>query len=74
MKHLVPIAGQLDKSLKLFGDCMDCDEVVLLDRSTLLSLSNYERTEHLDPNRFEKIMQVLKKIKLTLKLVLLFKK
>lgn len=74
MKHLVPIAKELERSLKTFGDCMDCVEVLLLDRFTLLSLSNYESTEDLDPNRFEKITQVLKKFKLTLKLVLSFRK
>lgn len=72
MYKLIPNAQEVEQSLKKLGDLLECDELLLFERSTFLIISTYERVEHHDKNRTEKISSIIKKFKLSCRLVLLF--
>lgn len=72
MSFLVPNVNEIEKKLKLFADVLECNDILLFERSTLLVVSYYERSEHHDKQRFEKMSYTIKKFKLKCKLVLRF--
>lgn len=44
---------------------MECDEVLLFERSTFLIISCCERATHHDEHRFEKVSNIIKGFKLS---------
>lgn len=66
---LIPNVQELEKSLKLFADVMECNEIVLFDLATVFMLVRHVRVPHNDINRFQKILINLKKIREKYKLV-----
>lgn len=72
MSFLVPNVNEIEKKLKLFADVLECNDILLFERSTLLVVSYYERSEHHDKQRFEKMSYTIKKFKLKCKSVFKF--
>lgn len=62
----------MTESLKKFGDIMECDEVMLFERTTFLIISSYNRVEHPDIKRREKVSNIVKKFKFSCRSVLMF--
>jgi len=56
---------QLEESLKQICHTLKADEVVLFEKSTFLVISHYDRVEHNDVHRFEKISNIIKQFKLS---------
>lgn len=69
---LVPNVQELDRCLRHFGDLIECNEVMIFERTTLLVVSSYTRVAHNDSRRFEKISNIMKKFKFSCRLVFLF--
>ena len=64
---LVPNAHALESQLGFIADTMAADEVVLFEKATFLVISHVTRTEMTDPHRFEKISNIVKQFKLSVK-------
>uniref|UniRef100_A0A915KM22 Ras-related GTP-binding protein n=1 Tax=Romanomermis culicivorax TaxID=13658 RepID=A0A915KM22_ROMCU len=62
---LIPNVEQLEKSLRLFADVIDADEVLLFERATFLVISHCQRKPHKDLHRFEKVSNIIKQFKLS---------
>lgn len=62
---LIPNIQELEQSLKLFANLMECDEILLFERATFLIISFCERTSHRDVHRFEKVSNIIKGFKLS---------
>jgi len=62
---LIPNVQELEQSLKMFADLMECDEVLLFERATFLIISFCERAAHRDGHRFEKVSNIIKGFKLS---------
>lgn len=62
---LIPNVETLENSLKHFAEIIDAVEVLLFERATFLVISHYQRTEHRDSHRFEKVSNIIKQFKLS---------
>lgn len=62
---LIPNVKELEQSLNLFANVMDGDEVLLFERATFLVISHCECKPHRDPQRFEKVSNIIKQFKLS---------
>lgn len=69
MNKLIPNVQERDQTLKEFAELMECDEVILFDRDTFLIISSYDRVKHRDGQRSEKVSIIIKKFKLSCRLV-----
>lgn len=69
MYKLIPNVQELEQSLKMFAELMECDEVLLFERATFLIISFCERARHRDGHRFEKVSNIIKGFKLSCRLV-----
>lgn len=56
----------------MIGDVLECDEVVLFERTTFLTISSYENILQNDGIKREKISNIIKKFQSSCKLVLVF--
>lgn len=65
MHQLVPNVRELGQSLKRFAEIMECNEVLVLERTTFLVIAHFERIKHPDRHRFEKVSNIIKKFKLS---------
>ncbi|XP_060845220.1 ras-related GTP-binding protein A-like [Rhopalosiphum padi] len=50
----------LENTLKLFAEEMECDEVILFERTTALVIAKYLRVPHNDVNRTQKVSRTIK--------------
>lgn len=66
---MIPNVKEFEQGLKKIGDVMEADEVLLFERATFLVISNYQRVEHHDVHRFEKVSNIIKQFKLGCRLV-----
>lgn len=64
---LIPNIPVLEKHLQVFAENADAEEVVLFERATFLVISHATRSTvtHPDPQRFEKISNIVKQFKLS---------
>lgn len=64
---LIPNIPILEKHLQVFAENADAEEVVLFERTTFLVISHATRstTAHPDPQRFEKVSNIVKQFKLS---------
>ena len=64
---LIPNIPTLERHLNLFAESADAEEVVLFERTTFLVITHATRgkTPHPDPQRFEKISNIVKLFKLS---------
>lgn len=62
---LIPNVETLENSLKHFAEIIDAVEVLLFERATFLVISHYQRKEHRDSHRFEKVSNIIKQFKLS---------
>lgn len=64
---LIPNIPILEKHLQVFAENADAEEVVLFERTTFLVISHATRSRppHPDPQRFEKISNIVKQFKLS---------
>lgn len=64
---LIPNIPVLEKHLQVFAENADAEEVVLFERTTFLVISHASRSKgtHPDPQRFEKISNIVKQFKLS---------
>lgn len=62
---LIPNVKALEYSLGVFAKIIDADEVLLFERATFLVISSFERKEHRDAHRFEKVSNIIKQFKLS---------
>ncbi|CAF0784038.1 unnamed protein product [Didymodactylos carnosus] len=63
--QLVPNVTRLEKTLKNFAEIIDADEILLFEKATFLIISHCTRKHHRDPQRFEKISEIIKQFKLS---------
>lgn len=64
---LIPNIPTLERHLNTFAESADAEEVVLFERTTFLVITHATRgkTTHPDPQRFEKISNIVKLFKLS---------
>lgn len=62
---MLPNIRQLEESLKQICCTLNADEVVLFEKSTFLVISHYDKVNHDDIHRFEKISNIIKQFKLS---------
>jgi Ras-related GTP-binding protein A/B len=64
---LIPNIKTLEVHLENFCNICEADEVVLFEKATFLVISHSSRKKHRDDHRFEKISNIIKQFKLSLK-------
>lgn len=62
---LIPNVEALGNTLKYFAEIIEAEEVLLFERATFLVISHYQRMEHRDSHRFEKVSNIIKQFKLS---------
>lgn len=62
---LIPNVKALENTLKYFAEIIEAEEVLLFERATFLVISHYQRMEHRDSHRFEKVSNIIKQFKLS---------
>lgn len=62
---LIPNVEALENTLKYFAEIIEAEEVLLFERATFLVISHYQRIEHRDSHRFEKVSNIIKQFKLS---------
>lgn len=62
---LIPNVEALGNTLKYFAQIIEAEEVLLFERATFLVISHYQRMEHRDSHRFEKVSNIIKQFKLS---------
>lgn len=62
---------KLESTLKLFAEEMECDEVILFERATLLVIAKYVRVPN-DEKRPQRVSKTIKNFKAKLELVFYF--
>ncbi len=62
---LIPNVKALENTLKYFAEIIEAEEVLLFERATFLVISHYQRVEHRDSHRFEKVSNIIKQFKLS---------
>lgn len=62
---LIPNVEALENTLKYFAEIIEAEEVLLFERATFLVISHYQRMEHRDTHRFEKVSNIIKQFKLS---------
>lgn len=67
IQHLLPDIKAFNKSLKNISKIIQCDEVFLMEKSTLLKIGSYNSQENEDSiQKFEEISIIIKKFKIGL--------
>lgn len=62
---LIPNVEALENTLRYFAEIIEAEEVLLFERATFLVISHYQRVEHRDSHRFEKVSNIIKQFKLS---------
>lgn len=62
---LVPNVQELEQHLNCFADSIEADEVLLFERATFLIISYYQKKQHRDVHRFERVSNIIKQFKLS---------
>lgn len=62
---LIPNVKALENTLRYFAEIIEAEEVLLFERATFLVISHYQRVEHRDSHRFEKVSNIIKQFKLS---------
>ncbi|CAK9299022.1 unnamed protein product [Gordionus sp. m RMFG-2023] len=63
--NLIPNVSDIESSLRNFATIIDADEVLMFEKATFLMISHCQMKEHKDPNRFEKVSNIIKQFKLS---------
>lgn len=67
---MIPNVQKVEQNIKKLADLLECDEILLFERSTFLIISSCERVVHHDKHRSEKVSSIIKRFKLSCRLVL----
>lgn len=65
VQHLIPNIGFIKSSLMEFCNICACDEIVLFEKETFLTISSYESKQSKDILKYERLSNIMKQFKLT---------